>query len=485
MKNRLPEKQVIEILNELRGTNSKLDKVRILKKNFSNDLLIKVLLYTYNPFNNYYIRKLEKIKDDGDQLTIDSFIKYPNRNIWSIKDAFSLLEDLMARKITGNEALQEVTEVYQMLNPAAKELLLLMLDRSLSAGFSASTVNKVWKGLIPEFKVALASGEKDIKHIKYPAICQLKGDGRRTIVMVDRSNSALTTFKIFTRSGKRDEKLETTEYLKQFERLSEYVSDSTRDITGRNSSKRLVFDCEVIMESADGSPIDRKISNGIMNRLEIDNKYFPQIKFLVWDVISQEDFDNKISKDTYGLRFDILSHALLNFKNIKLIQSQFVNSIDEAKTIAAKYIEDGYEGAMLKNINAVYEGKRTKNQIKIKAEREADLVVTGWQEGTGIMKGYMGALICESSDGKLKVNIGSGFSHNDRGFEIVDTATMETKNVQSPLDKDRIIGKVITVKYNEVIQNASGDHSLFLPRFVEIRTDKNEADKLEKIINEI
>ena len=42
-----------------------------------------------------------------------------------------------------------------------------------------------------------------------------------------------------------------------------------------------------------------------------------------------------------------------------------------------------------------------------------------------------------------------------------------------------IVGKIITVKYNEVIQDKKKDKkSLFLPIFVEIRLDKTKADIL-------
>jgi hypothetical protein len=41
-----------------------------------------------------------------------------------------------------------------------------------------------------------------------------------------------------------------------------------------------------------------------------------------------------------------------------------------------------------------------------------------------------------------------------------------------------IVGKIITVKYNEVIQDKNKDKkSLFLPIFEEIRLDKTVADQ--------
>jgi len=98
----------------------------------------------------------------------------------------------------------------------------------------------------------------------------------------------------------------------------------------------------------------------------------------------------------------------------------------------------------------------------MKAELEADLLVTEWNEGTGRIQGLLGAVTCVSEDGKLEVNVGSGFNDEDRKMKPED-----------------IVGKIITVKYNEVIQDKKKDKkSLFLPIFVEIRLDKTKADIL-------
>jgi len=45
------------------------------------------------------------------------------------------------------------------------------------------------------------------------------------------------------------------------------------------------------------------------------------------------------------------------------------------------------------------------------------------------------------------------------------------------LTEEATAGKIVAVKYNEVIKDKhSGYHSLFLPIFLEVREDKEEAD---------
>jgi ATP-dependent DNA ligase len=120
---------------------------------------------------------------------------------------------------------------------------------------------------------------------------------------------------------------------------------------------------------------------------------------------------------------------------------------------------------MLKSRQHIWENKRSKHLIKFKAELDCDLKVVGYQEGTGKYQGQMGALICESEDGQLQVNVGSGFNDEDR----------------KKLTKEVVEGKIITVKYNARIQSKNGDESLFLPIFVEVREDKDQADHIKDI----
>ena len=77
----------------------------------------------------------------------------------------------------------------------------------------------------------------------------------------------------------------------------------------------------------------------------------------------------------------------------------------------------------------------------------------------------MGALVCESNDGIIEVNVGSGFNDEHR----------------KTIKEQDILGKIITVKYNARIKSKDGDESLFLPVFVEVREDKTEADNAEDI----
>jgi hypothetical protein len=181
----------------------------------------------------------------------------------------------------------------------------------------------------------------------------------------------------------------------------------------------------------------------------------------VWDVIDYDTFKIGKGKHDYHARFSLLQNMSLPGK-VRLVESKVVDSIEEAQAIFEEYLAQGQEGIILKDMSGIWEDKRVKTQVKFKAELDCDLRVVGIQPGTGKYEGMVGALLCESSDGVIQVDVGSGLSDDDRC-------------------RDDYIGKIVAVTYNARIKNKQGKQSLFLPRLIEVRLDKDEADSSEKI----
>jgi ATP-dependent DNA ligase len=95
----------------------------------------------------------------------------------------------------------------------------------------------------------------------------------------------------------------------------------------------------------------------------------------------------------------------------------------------------------------------------------AILKIVAVEEGSGKAAGMLGAIVCESADGIVKVNVGSGFSDAQR----------------KQYWKEDLVDKIVAVKYNARIKNKTGEESLFLPVFIELRDDKDVADNSKVI----
>jgi DNA ligase-1 len=120
-------------------------------------------------------------------------------------------------------------------------------------------------------------------------------------------------------------------------------------------------------------------------------------------------------------------------------------------------IEAGFEGIMIKDIDAEYVCKRHVSWLKQKPFIEVSLTVVATEEGTGRNVGKLGALVCEGEDdGKLiKVNVGSGFSDSDRDSFYQSRNTLPDQ--------------VVEVRADAVTQNQDGTYSLRFPRFLRFR----------------
>jgi ATP-dependent DNA ligase len=320
-------------------------------------------------------------------------------------------------------------------------------------GVSISTANAVWAGLIREYPVMLCSGyeQKLVDKIKFPAYAQMKMDGMR--------------FNAIVKDG-------AVEYRSRNGKEINLLGNLDEQFLAMADGGDYVFDGELMVMDEDSCQfVDRQTGNGILNKANkgtISDKEAAKVHASVWDMIPYVLFCDSYSDTVYATRFSKLEGMVAKQnpkdKRVWLVTSTIVQTIEEATAIFEDYLSSGYEGIILKDGNGVWEDKRAKHQIKFKGELECDLKIVGTEPHKKKPE-WLGAIICESADGIIKVNVGSGFNDTHR---------------KSYKEKD-ILGKIVAIKYNARIKNKSGEESLFLPVFVEIREDKDSADSSKEV----
>jgi len=421
-------------LNVLAANASRNFKIEQLTANKDDKLLREVVQLTLDPFTQFYQRKIPKYKPG------------PTDGI-SLKFALDSLSDLSSRRVTGNAAIAHLTGLLEALNPDNAKVIERVIDKSLGAGFSESTANKVWPGLVHEYPVMLCSpyDQKLADKIKFPAYVQLKMDGMRFNAIVHNN-----TVEFRSRNGKEIQLLGNLE-----EEFLQMAGDTD-----------CVFDGELLIVD-NGVTLDRQTGNGILNKANkgtISSADAAKVHATVWDVIPYSAFLVGICKTEYSKRIAnlevMLQHRYTSTKKVNLVATDLVPTMEFANAMFEEYLSSGLEGIILKDASGIWEDKRSKTQIKFKGELECDLRIVGVQAGTGKYENMLGAILCESSDGIVKVSVGSGFSDDQR------------KN----LITEKLLDKIVAVKYNTRIKNRTGEESLFLPIFIEIREDKNVAD---------
>lgn len=425
---------VYDILQALEGTSSRNEKIAMLQANANNEVLKQVIVYALDPFKNFYIRKIPQYKiDEPTMLTLEN--------------ALPKLDKLINREVTGNAAIEYLRLLLTELQPEDAQVIERVVSKDLRCGVSDSTVNKVWKDLIPTYPCMLCSGyeEKLVERMNFPAYVQLKMDGMRFNAIVKDGKVQFRS-----RNGK------------ELDLLGHLELDFICLANGTN----VVFDGELLVK-IDGQIAPRQIGNGILskaNKGTLSDKEAALVHATLWDMIPYDHFVSGVSDKTYQNRFSDLQGLILP-ERIHLVEHTVVESIEAAQTIFEQYLAQGQEGIILKDPKGIWEDKRAKHQIKFKGELECDLRIVGWEDGTGKNTGRLGALVLESEDGVVKVNVGTGF----------------TDAARDAIKRD-VIGKICAVKYNaRIIDQKSGVHSLFLPVFIEIRDDKNVADASKDI----
>jgi ATP-dependent DNA ligase len=172
---------------------------------------------------------------------------------------------------------------------------------------------------------------------------------------------------------------------------------------------------------------------------------------------------------------------------ILTIENTLVNNLEEAKAIYKNYVEQGLEGIILKNIDSIWENKRSKNLVKFKEELMVDLRIVDVQVHSKD-ENKLGAVILASDDGKIKVRCGSGFTDTDQikvkgqwidiPFEELD----ELNRKRLWAIKDQLIGTIAEIKCNGWVaaEGRTSNVSLFLPIIQKLRIDKTETNTFEE-----
>jgi DNA ligase-1 len=425
-----------DFIDEMRSTSSATEKTAIIAR--SSAFIHNILEATYNPYKQYYVTS-KTCKKNSDLL--DKWSYYLGNG-----DIFKLLNSLTRREFTGHKAIGVINGF--VANNAYGELLYRIIDKDLDIRVGASTINKAVPGLIPTFKVALAQNYEGKCDWSDEWYVSRKLDGVRCIARVDNEGNC----SLFSRTGK------------EFTTLNK-VKEAI-EATGIIST---TFDGEICLVDEDGN----EDFQGVMKQLRRKDHQIKTPAYMVFDMLRNDDFDN--SKGTESLKTRLLKCRSWIRKNLDNPMIESKNDIlrftDQTLITGEDHFEywrnieckDNWEGLMLRK-NCGYEGKRTKNLVKVKKFHDAEYEVLGWDNDTHevVRNGKsesmtMLAQVWIEHKGHI-VKVGSGFTQEQR-LEYMDGS---------------ILGKIITVQYFEETKNDKGGISLRFPTVKVIHGDKRE-----------
>jgi DNA ligase-1 len=448
------------IINDLASTDSRLEKERILDQHamlataMSNEdsaTLLTIFKFAYNSFVTFGVKQVPDAMSEGS-----------GENPWAA--FFSLLNDLAQRKLTGNAAKVAISEMSGRFGKEEwNHVAAPCLRRDMRCGVSLTTVNKVLskykdaaaRFIIPEFACQLATNCEGRPEMKGKKQLERKLDGVRCLIVVNYNdctdNAAIVTS--YSRNGKVYE---------NFGHIEQVAASIDAWHISAAFSNGFVLDGEVT------STDFQTLATQTRRKNKKDNS---QIHFNAFDIIPLNDFiGDQCSSMKQRERTELLEKVVtaINSDLIKLVPHIEVNlDTAEGRSVFTRFCDDmvaqGFEGAMVKDLEAPYVCSRGRNWLKYKPVYTYDLTCTAVEEGTGKNKNKMGALLFEGTDeasGKyISVSVGSGYSDAERDLYFTNPSLA--------------IGMIGEVE-GDAITKASGSDvfSIRFPRFAKWRPDK-------------
>lgn len=436
--------KILSILNEVADAKPK-DKLLLLKKHECPELK-RAINAAYNPFIRFGITP-QRVSGHGRSEF--------NEGTWK------LLGDLANRRLVGNEARGALDREMDQLTVDSAELLWRIANKDLRAGFGVSTVNKVWPGTIPEFPYMRCSLESKVDLTKWEwedgVISQIKADGQFTASNLEAGGDVA----LLTRQGQPlpvDKFPDVVQVIRTF------------------GNRGYQMHGEMVVEK-DGVILPRQISNGMINKVCEGGSFEPGHRpvMQVWDIIPFASVKTKGTCETpYAQRLAMLLRAFKDPEaSVRVIETRVVKSLSAAYAHFLDALKRGLEGTVIKRKLGIWQDTDggSKDVVKLKLEADVELKITGYREGeTGTKRAKtFGALEAESECGMLKVGVGVGLKDAD----------LDKINA----DRAGHLKMVFTCRFNDIMRPSESNplHSLFLPRFIELRTDKTKADDLATI----
>jgi DNA ligase-1 len=326
-----------------------------------------------------------------------------------------------------------------------------VITKDLRCGISEKTLNKVlgkteWK--IPVFSCQLAQDSTDQpKKLKGIKRLECKLDGVRVLAVIEDGDVTL-----YSRNGK---------VFENFPEIEEAVRQhSTKfmlgDGGGNRVHQRLVLDGEIVGESF------QKLMRQAHRKNDAQTE---GMVYHVFDMIPLAEFKEGHCNTRQSRRLEWVENLRNRFDRTDCLRVMSGHEVDldtaqghdQMNRYAQDAVNNGFEGIMIKNLDAPYECKRSDFWMKWKPTITVDLNIVGFEQGTGRNSDRLGAIICEGVDNErnIRVNVGSGFSDDDR---------------QRYWDsRDTLLDNVVEVEADAVTQNQDGTYSLRFPRFVRFR----------------
>jgi DNA ligase-1 len=262
----------------------------------------------------------------------------------------------------------------------------------------------------PMMPMLAQSHDKHGHKISYPAFIQPKLDGIRCFIHVDGDN-----VKLVSRTGK------------EFKSLG-HIADAVRVLSDSiGEHEPFILDGELY--NHDFKEDFQGLVSAIKRDSPSDSTHL--VQFHCYDYVAEgKDFEDRIDELYH------MDQWLEDVDAIQIVPTFGVEDLDEVVEQNSLWLEDGYEGSMIRNAKGGYQpNRRSPDLQKYKSFLDAEFKIVGAYENKGKMEGQC-TFTCVTEDG-------TEFGVKPMGTEA------QREQYWTDFQAGKLTGKMLTVKFFE------------------------------------
>ncbi len=408
------------------------------------------------------------------------------------------MEDAQALRIEPRlEKLMNVTKVdLNLVNKETGEVLGEVTPRftqwSYDDYFNEFKTSKELRFLEPMTAQELSEDKLTTFLKENKVIAEQKFDGHRGLIYFTSKGNRVFSRRVSKQTGWFAENTDQMPHIRDIKVPEHYIGtviDGEILLPLKNCTCR---DVQSVTGALPETAIENQLNRGFAYLSAFDILYYRGLniqrmplwkrKVYLWKVLSELNSPFIKTCPIYSNQ-ETLSHLTQLWRDYKVNDniSSILNKTNDIEQQFIDFLKEGKEGLIIKDINGIYEQKRSKAFIKMKAHKTFDVVIMGYDEPT---KEYTGKELdkWEYFDGNTPVTkyyyqgwIGAivfGVWKDGKLIEVGRTSGMdETTREMLSLNREHYLGAVIEVEAQGIIDKDKG--SLQHPRYIMMRPDKN------------
>lgn len=235
------------------------------------------------------------------------------------------------------------------------------------------------------------------RRMTYPLDVSTKLDGVRCIARVVNGEVSLTS-----RGGKAYP-------------VPEHIERDLYQLWSQQKHKDLVLDGEVYCH---GMPLPF-----IVSAIKKPSAITDQLKYYIFDVPSNKAWIER--------KHDLYTMQVSNLSSLEIVRNKRVENEDQARELLAEFMNDGFEGIMLRELNGLYKfNHRSSSLMKWKEFTDCEVKVEFVEKD----KNEEGVLHVIMKDAKTRFKVKMRGTHEERLFS----------------NQQKLVGKWVTVRYQQL-----------------------------------